>query len=176
MNANEISSKADNFRMNQIKKVSPFLRTFFLISAIIFGVIGVLGFLIAATNKYSVLSFSLNFSSVVHAVECWFAYKLFSCYVTGDLFTVASIQWMRWIGIMSLLMGGWDICHLLYLHTYDGYWRHVYYAPWIQGMIVVLQFIFFQLVYNLAFGVVIIFIAWIMDEGRKIREEQELTV
>jgi hypothetical protein len=29
---------------------------------------------------------------------------------------------------------------------------------------------------NLLIGFVIIFIAWIMDEGRKIQEEQELTV
>jgi hypothetical protein len=32
------------------------------------------------------------------------------------------------------------------------------------------------LVFNFVPGFVIIFAAWIMDEGRKIQEEQELTV
>jgi len=36
--------------------------------------------------------------------------------------------------------------------------------------------ILFHLVHNLVTGFVILFIAWIMDEGRKIQEEQELTV
>jgi hypothetical protein len=169
-------SPNDRFRMGRIKKVSTVLKTFFLISAAIFGVIGTFTFADMSMSEHSGLSFSVGVAGVGHAVECWFAYRLFSCYADGGLFSAKGIQWMRLIGFASLLMGAWNICHTLSLRLHDGYFGHVRAMPLMTGVILCFDLILFELVFNLAFGFVIILIAWIMDEGRKIQEEQELTV
>jgi hypothetical protein len=127
-------------------------------------------------NVSSSLSYSLSFFSLSDAVECWFAYKLFSHYVAGDLFAPKAVRWMRWIGILSLFRGCGNIWNTLYIHLHDGYFQHVLASPLVVQIMLYLQMFFFELVHNLVFGCVIILIAWIMDEGCKMREEQELTV
>jgi Protein of unknown function (DUF2975) len=175
MNANEIPPKANPW-LNRIQKSSVYLRNIFLISAIIFGVIGLLGFMVTVAGAYSSLSYSVGLFSLSDAVECRFAYKLFSHFVHGELFAPQAIRWMRWIGILSLLRGSLNLGSTLHVRLLDGYFHHVQAAPFLVQIILYLQLFFSQLVHNLIFGCVIILIAWIMDEGRKIQEEQALTV
>ena len=175
MSANELSPIA-NHPLKRIQKASALLRMIFFISTVVFGLIGVLGYGITIAGVQPGLSFYLNFSSLGHAVECWFAYKLFSNYVNGDLFDPKAICWIRWIGITSLLMGGGNIWNALLQRLHDGYFQHINSSPLIVEIVVYLQLMFFNLVHNLVFGLIIILVAWIMDEGRKIQEEQELTV
>src|SRR5277367_2814917 len=104
MNANEISPKANPW-LNRIQKSSVYLRSIFLTSAVSFGVVGMLGFAITMAGAYSSLSYSVSLFSLSDAIECWFAYKLFSHYVNGELFAPKAVRWMRWIGILSLLRG-----------------------------------------------------------------------
>jgi hypothetical protein len=175
MNANEISPIANPW-LNRIQKSSVYLRNIFLTSTVAFGAIGLACLVITMGNLYSSLSYSMSLFSFSDALECWFAYKLFSHYVNGDLFAPKAVRWMRWIGILSLLRGGLNFWNTLHVRLLDGYFHHVHAAPFVVQMILCLQMFFSQLVHNLVFGCVIILIAWIMDEGRKIQEEQELTV
>ena len=178
MNANEISLKVNSL-LNRIQKISTFLRIVFFASAVTFGFIGILGYgyeITLAGVHHPRLSFYLNLSSLGRAVECWFAYKLFSCYVRGDLFSPTAVRYIQWIGIISLLMGIGNVFDALHRQLHNGWFQSVNSSPWIVEIILYLQMILFHLVHNLVTGFVILFIAWIMDEGRKIQEEQELTV
>ena len=159
MNANEISSKK-NTRLQRIQKNSAYLRTIFFICAVWFGILGILGM--------------YYFLCVGYAVEFWFAYKLFSLYARGDLFTPKAVRYMRWIGITSVLVGIWSVYHEISMDVNAGYLK--YFPSSGREIISWLQHIFSLLAFNLLLGFVIIFVAWIMDEGRKIQEEQELTV
>jgi hypothetical protein len=175
MNANEITLKVNSL-LNRIQKISSFLRIVFFASAVTFGFIGILGYGITVAGVKPSLSFYLNLSSIGRALECWFAYKLFSCYVHGDLFSPNAVRYIRWIGIISLLMGIGNIFDALHRQLHNGWFQSVNSSPWIVEITLYLQMILFHLVHNLVTGFVILFIAWIMDEGRKIQEEQELTV
>ena len=175
MNTNEISLKVSSL-LNHIQKISTYLKTFFGAAAVIFGFIGILGYGITLAGVHPSLSFYLNLSSLGRAVECWFAYKLFSSYVRDDLFCPTAVRYIRWIGIISLLMGIGNVFDALHRQLHNGWFQTVNSSPWIVEMVLYLQMILFHLVHNLVTGFVILFIAWIMDEGRKIQEEQELTV
>jgi hypothetical protein len=110
------------------------------------------------------------------ALECWFAYKLFSLYVVGDWFAPRTVQWLRWIGLLSLLRGGGNIWSTLHAHLHDGFFSQVQSSPLLVQAVIYARFAFTELLHNLVFGCVIIFIAWIMDKGREMQEEQALTV
>jgi hypothetical protein len=159
MNASETSPKT-SFRLQRIQKISAFLRTVFLTCAVWFGLLGILGM--------------YYFLCVGYAVEFWFAYKLFSFYARGDLFTPKVVRYMRWIGITSVLVGIWSVYHEMSMNVNVGYLK--YFPSSRLEIISWLQHIFYLLAFNLLLGFVIIFVAWIMDEGRKIQEEPELTV
>jgi hypothetical protein len=159
MNVNEISPKA-NPRLKRIQKISAFLRTIFFVCAVWFGLLGILGM--------------YYFLCVGYAVEFWFSYKLFSFYARGDLFTPKVVRYMQWIGITSILVGIWSIYDELSMSVNAGYLKYAPSSGW--EIISWFQHVFSLLAFNLLLGFVIIFVAWIMDEGRQIQEEQELTV
>ena len=169
MNANEISPKACS-RINRIQKVSAFLRTFFFTCALIFWVLGVICFL----NPHCFSEDHWKILLLGYAVESCFACKLFSAYARGDLFASNVVRYVRWIGITTVLIGIGNICITLFTLQNNGWFRDAFSSA--AGIIGCLEMIFLQVVLNLIPGFVIIFIAWIMDEGRKIQEEQELTV
>jgi hypothetical protein len=175
MNANGISLKVNSL-LNQVQKISSYLSAVFFVSAVAFGFTGLLGYGLAIAGVKPLLSFYLNLSSLGSAVECWFASKLFSSYARGDLFSPNAVRYIRLIGIISLLLGIGNIFNALHIQWLNGYFQHVRFAPLLLEIAMCLQLTFFHLVHNLASGFAILFIAWIMDEGRKIREEQELTV
>ena len=79
-------------------------------------------------------------------------YRLFGLYGQGKYFTAANITYIRFLGYYVIV--DWVVTAMLesLSHESDGFFT--------QPMA----------------GLLVIFIAWIMDEGRKIQEEQELTV
>jgi len=174
MNANEISLKA-NPRLERIQKVSTFLRTFFFVCALIFLYKGILFVVISIwnTSECSLADSNGLLFYFGYAVECCFAYKLFSFYAHGDLFAPNVVRCIRWIGIVTFLIGIGSILNKFSILLGTGWFIGTSSA---KGIIGCLIWIFFQLFFNLLPGFVIIFVAWIMDEGRKIQEEQELTV
>ena len=159
MCATENSPKT-NPRLKRIQKISSVFRTIFLACAVWFGLLGILGM--------------YYFLCIGYAVEFWLAYKLFSFYARGDLFIPKVVRYMRWIGITSVLVGIWSIYHEMSMNVNAGYLNYVPSSG--REIISWFQHVFYLSAFNLLLGFVIIFIAWIMDEGRKIQEEQELTV
>ena len=172
MNANEISPKTSS-RMIRIQKIGALLRTIFFIAALLFWILGAIYIVTSILNPRN-FSETFRFLFFVYAAECVLAYKLFSLYACGDLFATAAVRYIRGIGIITFLIGVWGISDkIVGLLNHVGYFVGVLSVKGILGL-----FIggFLELFLALLPGFVIIFIAWIMDEGRKIQEVQELTV
>src|SRR5450631_4020239 len=174
MNANEISPKF-NVRMNRIKKVIAVIR-FLISSAVILGVVFGLFFL-ADLFGYSVfgtgvkISFSplLTYTSpfkipvivlVLGFVRAglFFAgvlvlFWLLDLFEAGKFFAAQNVQHIKLLGF--LVIGDWVVTKIL--DTFAGSGVEISFGQLVVGLLVIL-------------------ISWIMDEGRKIQEEQELTV
>jgi len=90
----------------------------------------------------------------------WLAYRLFGLYKQGVMFGEANVRYIKWLG----------------------YWMIG--AGIISMPIQLLQFLEVTEVRNFKFtldgyffgGVLVLLLAWIMEEGRKLQEEQSLTV
>jgi Protein of unknown function (DUF2975) len=168
MNANEISPKA-NVRMNRIQKVSGIFRTIFLTIALVscavagFSLIPLLT--LHDTHKFTfILSAGVEFACAACA---WFCYKLFNLYSQGDLFTPQAVGYIRRIGYTYFLMA--VISFFVQIVT-----EKIAFIP--KPHHVELSGLLMQFAISSFPAFLIIFVAWIMDEGRKIQEEQELTV
>jgi hypothetical protein len=103
-------------------------------------------------------------TDLLSATFTWFCYKLFGLYSRGNLFTAEVVCYIRRIGVLFFFatLGGvlsrWILPHGQPSHS----------AELVSSIADVIAGLFS--------GFLILFIAWVMDEGRKIREEQELTV
>lgn len=159
----------------RLQNSSVYLRNIFLVSAIVFSVVGVLGIALGLAGLYPPTTFYSKCFTLSDALECWFAYKLFSCYARGDWFARPAVRWMQAIGALSLVRGSGNVWNNL-VYFSPAHLNRLQHPPLVVEATQVVQFFFSQFLHNLVFGCVILFIAWIMDEGRKLREEQELTV
>jgi hypothetical protein len=168
MNANEIFQKADS-RMNRIQKVSGIFRTIFLIVAILCAVAG-FWLNIALLSLHGAYKFTFILSAGVEfacAACAWFCYKLFNLYSQGDLFIPQAVCYIRRIGYTYFLMT--VISFFVQIVT-----EKIAFIP--KPNHVELSGLLMQFAISSFPAFLIIFVAWIMDEGRKIQEEQELTV
>jgi hypothetical protein len=101
------------------------------------------------------------------AVGAWFCFRLFHLYSRGDLFSSTIVQYIRRIaGLCFIVMLAQFLCKS-FLPGYPDPWETLPGWGWTEWL---------GLVFYLFPSFLILFIAWIMDEGRKIEEEQELTV
>jgi hypothetical protein len=91
-------------------------------------------------------------------VGAWFAHKLFQQYSRGKLFTTEVVQNIYQVGRFYIFA-------IVEKYFLDGIWEKQHLQP-LSSFIPIPLFA----------GGLIFFIAWILDEGRKIQEEQELTV
>jgi Protein of unknown function (DUF2975) len=171
MNANEMPPR-NNSQMNRIQKVSGIFRTIFLIAAVCCG-LSALGriipvFLVKAhtISKFEFITF--GGIEIACAIWAWFCYKLFNLCAHGDLFTSKVVSYIRRVGYAYFLMA--IVASSQWLLSFYGMndLSAVNHPYWPVGVL--------NLTSSLFPGFLIIFIAWVMDEGRKIREEQELTV
>jgi hypothetical protein len=172
MNANEISPKA-SARLNRIQKVSRYLRFLIYISITL--------------KTYILLAFLFGWPAIIYddkirmgisqhhiyissadmppeILALWivkmglaiFGQVILSClfwlYEKGILFSAKNVRYIRFIGYY--LMIDWVVDYLV-----QGYLKDMNLSTT-----------------PLVVGFLIIFIAWIMDVGRMIQEEQELTV
>ena len=78
--------------------------------------------------------------------------RLFALYERGEFFKTGNIRCIKFLGLV--IAGVWLTQTILELMAHQNN---------IEGS-------------GLVYGGLVVFIAWIMDEGRKIQEEQELTV
>jgi hypothetical protein len=170
MNANEISPKSS--QMNRIRNVSGIFRTIFFIVAVGCG-LSALGpivpvFLVKAQTDSKFEFIKFGGIQVACAIWAWFCYKLFNLCAHGDLFTSKVVSHIRRVGYAYFLMAIAAASQWLLSFHGNSESSTVHHPYWPIGLL--------NLTSSLFPGFLIIFIAWVMDEGRKIREEQELTV
>ena len=184
MNANEISSKA-SVRLRRIKIVSRRFRE--CVRAWLAIIIGQLCpymylplFHKKAPYSYSIRTLMIYFLMIV-LTGFWYGKlaQLFHFYERGLIFHPATIRCIKILGYFCVINWIFIFAHKWLEHS------AVHHPPPLPGVVVVestLNFGFFTFSFagiNLGMllaGMVIVVIAWIMDEGRKIQEEQELTV
>jgi hypothetical protein len=173
-----MSPKA-NARLKQIMAASRTFKIIFLIAAIVFGIIGILSMFVmlwmGERHPEVMRNLVLNLSYFGYAVTSWFACQLFSAYASGNLFAPTVVCRIRWLGIGTVLVGIVNGgIHMLMLV------KEIYQAgasvPMGLAILISLIQVCIQIFFNVVPGLAIIFIAKVMDEGRKIQEEQELTV
>lgn len=109
--------------------------------------------------------------------------KLFRFYERGRLFAPEQVRYMQQLG--CLIVANWVIAVVLNAMSpgYAEYQLDFAHLNWIGTLSLALSPITKDMIGNNdigiiqpVFGALFVFIAWIMDEGRKIQEEQELTV
>lgn len=161
-------ARSANPRLRQIQGIAHILSMCFLTATVLgyLGVLFLLVFLVRNGTIYGLLQYGLlgDLGVIVWVLTCtggaWCCHRLSKEYSRGNLFTPEAVYHLRNIGYLCALAG-------LERSGLDQLWE----AQHLQ-----LQFLTIDSVLPWCSGVLIIFIAWIMDEGRKIQEEQALTV
>jgi hypothetical protein len=173
-NPNEISPKG-NARLNHIQKVSRYIRLLLVygIPVLVFCFFAS-GFVTSKSWLDNLLHNTSNGIAVLKQQEAfnahqlaantemifslllflfWYrtALKLFGCFEKGILFTGETV---RYIQILGGIYVGKFLLRLIF----------AFFVPMTMGM------------NDLFAGLLIIFIGWLIDEARKLREEQELTI
>ena len=160
MNTNE--TKLPGILVARIQKVSAGLKMLFLVAAIISTLVGFCA-TITMLESYDGEKLEDATGLLIWAALYWCAYKLFRACSRGNLFSAEVVRSLRRIGGLAILLGLVDggISFALAFHD-TPLWSDLMFLPCYAFSIVP--------------GVAFLCVAWIMDEGRKIREEQELTV
>jgi hypothetical protein len=188
MNANEIPPKT-TLRLHRIKIVSRIVRYailgLFVLSIGVFWTVVFPTWRLATMKEHPVWFGFVNLPQVVLWVWYWKLAKLFHFYERGLIFATTTIRCIKTLGILCVV--NW-----LLLSTYN-VWERMFpqplplpaaLPPHVTVTVVESSFrigFFTFSIAGISFGLllagaVIIIIAWVMDEGRKIQEEQELTV
>jgi hypothetical protein len=175
MNANVITPTA-NPRLNRIKKLSRFLKMVSLLFVLLcFVVLGVA--LAGADVNLHFQAGGQNFSSlreipaeliIYEAFRCLLFllafiafYRLLNLYEKGIIFSAKNVLQIRRLGVLAVFYGVITAClpifadHRIEIPLLP---LNILFSPW------------------LFVGCLTLVIAWVMDEGRKIQEEGELTV
>ncbi len=172
MNANETAPQASD-RLKRIKTLSQILKVLFMFYFVILGLFLILtrkdaGSWTVCDQTYSKLSeVPSNVSLVIAIGGCLSLlmatafYQLLNLYEKGVIFAQENVRLYKRLGYLAFSMGLLNVCapvvatgHLGIFPTLFG----IAGSPWVVG------------------GLFVIIISSIMDEGRKIQEEQELTV
>jgi hypothetical protein len=129
----------------------------------------------------------INLVLMVFQLVTWFWYwklaRLFRLYERGRIFAVETIGCIKTLGLVCII--GWLVgsaCQLLSKAS-----QHSPAALPVNAKVISVRHFIFTGFFSFDFGtginfgpfligVIIVLIAWIMDEGRKIQEEQALTV
>ncbi len=189
MNANEMTSKRNIDRLHRIKIVSRIVRYAILgclvlaIGNFLFGFLWMPAHTSAPARSARDLVHTLQMMLVL-AILCfwyWKLAKLFHFYERGLIFATESIRCIQTLGGLCVI--NWLLASVFNV------WGRVFppppppaLPPHVTVTVVQSSFGFFDYSiagFNISFllaGIIIIIITWIMDEGRKIQEEQELTV
>jgi len=192
MNANEIAPKT-NLRMNRIRTVSRIAKIVMLgllIFTLYFPIRTYIFQILSPSFKrggFSLPDVLTTISQIILWVWYWKLFQLFKLYERGLIFSAQTIRCIKILGVLCAV--GWALMTLLQilphpLPSSQIIQTHPPEAAVIEGVIVSsyrMGFFSFDFGTGINFGllfagIVIVLIAWIMDEGRKIQEEQELTV
>ena len=189
MKANEISPKS-NAWLQRIKTVSRIVKYatlgLFVLSIGGFLLIGLPTWHLETFKNYPVWFVLVSLPQAVSWVWYWMLARLFDFYERGLIFASETIRCIRTLGVLCVLE--WLLINIQYFisdhHSMPN--PSVAAAPHISisalAPLELFKVGFFSFSIGpvkfglLLAGIIIVIIAWIMDEGRKIQEEQELTV
>ena len=187
MNANEITPKT-NPRLTRIQKVSRWFR-YFVLANLVFNVGFVaVSFLSTGLRGFGMTSRGLLLGATELLMFFWFwkLAQLFRLYERGLFFAAETIRCIKTLGMICVI--GWMT---LVAVRFTPRPEPVSYSPpagAVASKTVIgekhyyrMGFFSFDFGTGIDFGTLfvgasVILAAWIMDEGRKIQEEQELTV
>jgi hypothetical protein len=184
MNASEISSKI-NPRLNRIKVVSRIVRYALLAMFVFIICLSCVTFLSVFKDSLWFAVFFLG-QQVVLCLWYWKLAQLFYFYERGVIFAPETIRCIKILGFLCMIGCIFKFITRIFNqpHPFPSIRSHL--GPGItmkEISVAHFQMGFFSLDFGTGFdfglllaGVVIVLVAWIMDEGRKIQEEQELTV
>jgi hypothetical protein len=187
MNANEISPKA-KARLKRIRIVSRIAKYTFLAFFVFMIGLDIYFFhalrrIVEATSK---LAPFVIIPQIILLVWYWKLSRLFGFYERGMIFSPQTSRCIRFLGILCIL--GWlmdFVFRTLFSRPPSSSELNSIYIFQIKTGVSTYTFHtgFFSFDFGtgidfglLLAGVVIVLIAWVMDEGRKIQEEQALTV
>jgi hypothetical protein len=181
MNPKDISPKASS-RMNRIRivsRIAKYVCFVFLAFSVGFNLWGFIWSAPSTDNVGSILL--LTTLQIVMWIWYWKLTRLFHFYERGLIFAAETIRCIKTLGLLYVI--GWALTAVLRLLP-----KHAP-PPTILSSHITLTathsfhmgFFSFDFGTGIDFGglltaITIILVAWIMDEGRKIQEEQELTV
>jgi Protein of unknown function (DUF2975) len=100
-------------------------------------------------------------STVTLGLGSWFGFRLFAHFGRGQIFTRQNISNTKWITFIYFLV--FIECLLFRRFVNRDYALHE--AP-----------VWEEMTLMAGLGILVLFIAWILDEGRRMQEEQALTV
>ncbi len=204
MNANENSPKADA-RLQRIKVVGRIIRIPIFVMFIYFVYVAIIQFAQTSSMLFQLLaSLSVHVPIYIHpwdlfnyliqnigvtvilAIWYWKLARLFRLYERGFIFASENVRCIKILGLLWIAQWTLKTIHQFVFNYYS--------LPSLRsslptkvasklkeemfsGNVNLFPFPFWNINFGpLLAGIVIILIAWIMDEGRKIQEEQELTV
>jgi hypothetical protein len=183
MNTDEISPKAGS-RLNRIRIVSRIAR-WVVIGFFLFAVCFSLAVFISSPSLFTFRSILIFINQIVLCVWYWNVAQLFREYEHGQIFAAETIRYIKRLGLICVAGAALKST----LHFLPKLPLPPPQNPLPPGVTITtsgihsFQIGFFSfdfgtgVDFGLIFsGITIVIIAWIMDEGRKIQEEQELTV
>ncbi len=191
----------DNFRMKRIKIVSRISRIVIL-AFLLFDILFFFGaaasyfpgqFAQRTSSSWNLFIVALGIVTILyHLVLCvwyWNLARLFRFYERGFIFCAETIRCIKTLGALCVLGGLLFSGITMLARSAAGNTAQEFFVPKFDhanvmvSKITVFKIGFFSFDFGTGFdfglvltGLVIVLIAWIMDEGRKIQEEQELTV
>jgi hypothetical protein len=162
MNSNEITPKISP-RLKRIRYMSQLLKgliIFYLVMPGLFYTLGIPHLTLTSQGKerlYQALTISLALLAAIAV------YRLLSLYEKGVIFAEANTLGIRQLGYLAVACALLKACAPAFLPN-----EGIFYVPTVLLNVLLSPWFFAGL-----FAVVI---TWIMDEGRRIEEEQRLTV
>ncbi len=171
MNANGLSPKP-NARLNRIKKMSSLVKILFLFYFVVVGLVLALGYIKPPFQAGDQLFGSLKnvppelklYEALHYAIQLLGIiafYRLLNLYEKGIIFSARNVSLIRQLGSYAIFYGVLWACLPVFSNhtiTFPTLPLDILLSPWF------------------IVGLLIVTVAWVMDEGRKIQEEQELTV
>ena len=193
MNATELAPKNPQQRLNRIKLVSRIAKyVCFVFLAFSVGFSILFPTWTIPAGFYPQVSFGRAATLILYQIALWLWYwkltRLFHFYEQGKIFSAETIRCIKILGL--LFLAGWLITTLLHFipMPMPNSAPPTPNAPGAAWTMVKTGSHFYRVGFfsfdfgtginfgQLFLGLMIVLIAWIMDEGRKIQEEQELTV
>ena len=193
MSATETHPKSINTRLNRIRLVSRIAKHICFV-----GLAFSVGFWLFFPTWTLPPGFKIGFAAgrmalmILLQVVLWFWYwkltRLFHFYERGLIFAAETIRCIKILGL--LFIAGWLITTTLHFFPViaEHLHRQILVSPEGGWKVVDTSAHFFRMGFfsfdfgtginfgQLMLGMMIVLVAWIMDKGRKIQEEQELTV